>query len=60
MTIQRAREILGKEAESYTDEQLKETIINFEILADIAIEHFKSLTPKQRKKWLKKPENVER
>ena len=55
MTIERARELLGNDEEKYSDDQIREIIINLETLADIAIETFKKLTPEERKKWLKKP-----
>jgi hypothetical protein len=38
MTIEKARKILGKKAENYTDEQIQEILNTLTVLADIAID----------------------
>lgn len=38
MTIERAREILGPEAEGKTDEQIENLIARLDVLAEIVIE----------------------
>ncbi len=55
MTVKRARELLGDELKTYSDEKVQDMINSLEVLADIAIETFKKLTPEQRREWIKKP-----
>lgn len=53
MTIEKAREILGKEAEGLSDEEVLENISTAQLLADMAIDSFLNLSPKEREKFKK-------
>lgn len=55
ISVKRARELVGKEADKYTDEQIEEIISNFEVLADIAIDDF---IEKRKQAKLKKQEEL--
>lgn len=53
MDIQKAREILGKEAIGRTDEEIQKLIDSLTVFADIAIDTFLKMTTKQRKAFEK-------
>lgn len=53
MTINEARKVLGKDGNDLTDEQVQEYINSASILAEIAIDTFKEMTPEERKKFIK-------
>lgn len=38
MTIERLKEILEEEAGDYTDEQLKEILVSFDVIGDIVLD----------------------
>lgn len=58
MTIQRAREILGKDATGMSDEEIISLISTGELFADMAINQFLKLTPKEREKFKRKDKTV--
>lgn len=45
MTIKRAREIIGKDAESMTDEQLQEAMVALDAMAEMVVDLFMKLPP---------------
>jgi hypothetical protein len=51
MTIKRAREIIGKDAESMTDEQLQEAMNALDAIAEMLIDNFMKLPPEEQAKW---------
>jgi len=56
MTIQKARELLGKEGEKLSDEQVLKTIETARFFANIFIDKFLELTPKEMERWKTKSE----
>lgn len=51
MDIKRARDLLGTTGKKLTDDQVRKCVADLEILAEIAFEHFLSLSPEERKKY---------
>ncbi len=51
MTIQRAREILEKDCEKLTDDQVQEYINSADVLSDVALDIWFKMTPEERKKF---------
>ncbi len=54
MTIQKARELVGKEGNKLTDEQIQEYIDSANVLFDIFFDMWFKMTPEERKKFNKK------
>lgn len=55
MTIEEAKNALGKSAHKYTDAQIEESINTLEFLANIAIDAFLKLSLEEREKFKPKP-----
>lgn len=51
ITIKETRQLMGKNADKYTDEQIVETINTMDFLADMAIDVWLAKTPEERKKF---------
>lgn len=51
ITIKEARELMGKNADKYTDEQVGDMINTLALLADLAIDSWLAKTPEERKKF---------
>jgi hypothetical protein len=58
MDIQKARELIGKTNSKYTDTQIQDMIDTAKLFSDIAIDMFMKMTPEDRKKLLKKGNNL--
>ncbi len=52
-SIKKAREILGQEYATKTDEEIQKILDTLQLLADIAIDTFVKMTPEQRKAFTK-------
>lgn len=51
ITIKEARELMGKNADKYTDEQVEEMVNTLSVLSDLAIDSWLAKTPEERKKF---------
>lgn len=51
MTLKEARKLMEKDGEKYTDEELEKSIETMQILANVIIDSFLKLTPKERAKY---------
>jgi hypothetical protein len=51
MTIKEAKKVLGKDGEKYTDKQLIKSLEISKFFADLCVDRFLTLSPKDKKKY---------